>query len=60
MKSFFNSLYTITNPKRKLKASPNDDDLAMDLHLSSQAKKRRGKSAYHQFETTKRRQHHGR
>jgi len=31
MKSFFNSLYTITKPQKKLKATPNAVDLAMDL-----------------------------
>jgi len=59
MKSFFNSLYTITKPQKKLKATPNAVDLAMDLLLSSQARKHRGESAYHQFKTTNLRQHHG-
>jgi len=38
MKSFFNSLYTIKKPQKKLKATPNAADLAMDLLLSSQAR----------------------
>jgi len=38
MKSFFNSLYTITKCQKKLKATPNAVDLAMDLLLSSQAR----------------------
>jgi len=59
MKSFFNSLYTITKPQKKLKAIPNAVDLAMDLLLFSQARKNRGESAYHQFKTTSLRQHHG-
>jgi len=60
MKSFFNSLYTITKPQKKLKATPTAVDLAMDLLLSSQARKHRGESAYHQFKTTNPRQHqHG-
>jgi len=58
MKSFFNSLYTIAKPQ-KLKATPDAGDLAMDLLLSSQARKHRGESAYHQFKTTNLRQHHG-
>jgi len=49
MKSFFNSLYTITKPQKKLKATLNAVDLAMDLLLSSQARKHRGESAYNQF-----------
>jgi len=57
MKSFFNSLYTITKPQKKLKATPNAVDLAMDLLLSSQARKHTGESAYHQFKTTNLRQH---
>jgi len=59
MKSFFNSLNTITKPQKKLKATPDAVDLAMDLFLSSQARKRRGESVYHQFKTTNLRQHHG-
>jgi len=59
MKLFFNSLYTITNPQKKLKATPNAVDLAIDLLLSSQARKHRGESDYHQFKTTNLRQHHG-
>jgi len=59
MKSFFNSLYTITKPQKKLKATPNAADLAMGLLLSSQARKHRGESAYRQFKTTNLRQHHG-
>jgi len=59
MKSFFNSWYTITKPQKKLKATPNAVDLAMDRLLSSQAIKHRGESAYHQFKTTNLRQHHG-
>jgi len=35
MKSFFNSLYAITKPQKKLKATPNAVDLAMDLLLSN-------------------------
>jgi len=58
MKSFFNSLYTITKCQKKLKATPNAVDLAMDLLLSSQVRKHR-ESAYHQFKTTNLRQHHG-
>jgi len=38
MKSFFNSLYTITKPPNKLKASPNTVDLEMDLLFSSQVR----------------------
>jgi len=57
MKSFFNSLYAITKAPKKLKATPNAVDLAMDLLLSSQAKKHRGESAYYQFKTTNLRQH---
>jgi len=41
MKSFFNSFYTITKPQKKLKATSNAVDLAMDLLLSSQARKQR-------------------
>jgi len=41
-------LYTITKPQKKLKATPNAVDLAMDLLLSSQARKHRGESAYPQ------------
>ena len=41
MKSFFNLLNTITKPQKKLKATPNAVDLAMDLLLSSQARKQR-------------------
>jgi len=59
MKSFFNLLFAITNPQKKLKATPNIVDLAMDLLLSSQARKHRGESAYHQCKTTNLRQHHG-
>jgi len=59
MKSFFKSLYTISKPQKKLKATPNAVDLAMDLFLYSQARKYRGESAYQQFETTNLRQHHG-
>jgi len=59
MKSFFNSLYTITKPQKKLKATRNTVDLAMDLLLSSQAIKHRGEPVYHQFETTNLCQHHG-
>jgi len=59
MKLFCNSLYNITKPQKKLKATPNAVDLAMDLLLSSQARKHRGDSAYHQFKTTHLRQHHG-
>jgi len=58
MKSFFNSLYTTTKPQKKLKATPNAVDLAMDLLLSNQARKHRGESAYHQVKTTNLRQHH--
>jgi len=39
MKSFFNSMRTITKPQKKLKATPDAVDLAMDLLLSSQARK---------------------
>jgi len=56
MKSFFNSLYTITKAPKKLKATPNAVDLAMDLLLPSQARRHRGESAYHQFKTTNFRQ----
>jgi len=56
---FFNSLYTITKPQKKLKATPNAVDLAMDLLLFSQTRKHRGESAYHQFKTTNLCQHHG-
>jgi len=56
---FFNSLYTITKRQKKLKATTNAVDLAMDLLLSSLARKHRGESAYHQFKTTNLRQHHG-
>jgi len=35
-------LYTITKPPNKLKTIPNAVDLAMDLLLSSQARKPRG------------------
>jgi len=59
MKSFVNSLYTDTKAPNKLKATPNAVDLAMDLLLSSQARKHRGDSAYHQFKTTNLHQHHG-
>ena len=41
MKSFFNSLYTITKRPNKLKATPKAVDLVMDLRLSSQARKHR-------------------
>jgi len=58
MKSFFNSLYTITKSPKKLKATPDAVDLAMDLLLSNQARKCRWESAYRQFETTNLRQHH--
>jgi len=54
----FNSLYTITKPPNKLKTIPNAVDLAMDLLLSTQARKHTGESTYHQFETTNLRQHH--
>jgi len=60
MKLFFNLLYTITKSQEKLKATPNTVDLAMDPLLSSQAINHRGESAYHQFNTTSLRQHHGR
>ena len=43
MKSFFNSLYTITKAPKKLKAIRNAVDLAMDLLLSSQDRKHRRK-----------------
>jgi len=59
MKSFFTSLYTITKCQKKLKATPNAVDLAIDLLLSSQARKHRGESAYYQFKTTNLREHHG-
>jgi len=59
MKSIFNSLYTLTKSQKKLKAIPNAVDLAMDLRLSSQARKHRKESVYHQFKTTNFRQHHG-
>jgi len=59
MKSFFNSLYTITKAQKKLKAIPSPVDQMMDLLLSSQARKHRGESACQQFETTNLRQHHG-
>jgi len=59
MKSFFNSLYTITKAPKKLKAIPDAVDLAMDRLLFSQARKHRGESAYHQFKTTNLQQHHG-
>jgi len=59
MKSFFNSLYTTTKTQKKLKATPNAVGLAMNLLLSSQARKHGGESAYHQFKTTNLRQHHG-
>ena len=52
MKPFFNSLYAITKPQKKLKTIPNPVDLAIDLLLSSQAIKHRGESAYHQSKTT--------
>ena len=58
MKSFFNSFYTTTKSQKKLKATPNAVDLTVDLLLSSQARKHRGESAYHQFKTTNLRQHH--
>jgi len=58
MKSFFNSLYVITKPQKKLKATHNAVDLAIDLLLSSQSRKHRGESNYHQFKTTNLRQHH--
>ena len=58
LKSFFKSLYTITKPPNKLKATPNAVDLAMDLLLSSQARNHKRESAYDQFETTNLRQHH--
>ena len=58
MKSFFNSLYTITKAPKKLKAIRNAVDLAMDLLLSYKARKHR-KSAYHQFKTTNLRQYYG-
>jgi len=51
-------MYTITKCQKKLKATPNAVDLAMYLLLSSQARKHRGESAYHQFKTTNLRQHH--
>jgi len=35
MKSFLNSLYTIAKPQKKLKATPDAVDLAIDLLLSS-------------------------
>jgi len=41
-----------------LKTTPNAVDLAMDLLLSSQVRKHRGESTYHQFKTTNLRQHH--
>jgi len=37
MKPFFNSFYAITKLQKKLKATTNTVDLAMDLLLSSQA-----------------------
>jgi len=43
--------------QKKLKATPNAVDLAMNLLLSSQARKHTGESAYHQFKTTNLRQH---
>jgi len=58
MKSFFNSLCTITKAPKKLKAIRNAVDLAMDLLLSSQARKHR-RSAYHQFKNTNLRQNYG-
>jgi len=58
MKSFVNSLYTITKPPKKLNTTPNAVDLEMDLLLSNQARKHRWELAYHQFETTNLRQHH--
>ena len=58
MKSFFNSLYAITKPLKKLKANLNAVDLAMDLLLSIQARKHRWESGYDQFKTTNLRQHH--
>ena len=58
MKSFNNSLHAITKPPNKLKVTPNAVDLAMDLLLSSQARKHRWESAYHQFKTMSLRQHH--
>ena len=51
------NVYYYKTPK-KLKATPNAVDLAMALFLSNQARKHRGESAYHQFETTNLRQHH--
>jgi len=45
--------------QKKLKATPNAVDLAMNLLLSSQARKHWGESAYHQFKTTNLIQHHG-
>ena len=49
MKSFFNSLYTVTKPQKKPKTTPNAVDLGMDLLLSSQAINHRGESAYDQL-----------
>jgi len=49
-------LYTITKPPNMLKTTPNVVDLAMDLLLSTQARKHR-ESTYHQFKTTNLRQH---
>jgi len=55
---YFNSVYTITKSPNELKTTPNAVDLAMDLLLSTQARKHRGESIYHQFKTTNLRQHH--
>jgi len=52
MKSFFNSLYTITKAPKKPKAIRNAVDLPMDLLLSSQARKHRWESAYLQIKRT--------
>jgi len=43
---------------KKLKSTYNAVDLVMDLLLSSQARKHRGESAYHQSENTNLSQHH--
>jgi len=48
----------MTKAQKKLKATANAVDQAMGLLLSSQARKHRWGSAYHQFETTNHRQHH--
>jgi len=46
-------LYIITKPPNKLKTTPNAVDLAMNLLLSTEARKHSGESTYyHQFKTT--------